>query len=92
MTTTGQEVCARCGEALPKDRPEGWHRFGIGLHRWTEHHTLRWFHWRFQWLPEDPSDQVRATYTALDLCRGCAADVLLYAQGKPPITNPSGTH
>jgi hypothetical protein len=36
-----------------------------------------------RWLPENPSDQLRETYTELDLCDPCARDVLAFAQTRP---------
>lgn len=90
-TRTVEKNCTRCGAkvaAIMSGPPEGrdrWMRYGVRItHR---EHVLRFSMFKRQWLPENPQDQVRETYTTLDLCDPCAGDVLLFAQGKPV---PSG--
>lgn len=80
--------CTRCGMAVPEilsgppDARNMWWRNRVQMREVA--HTLRFSIFKRQWLPADPFDQVAETYTNLDLCDDCAADVYLYAQGLPP--------
>ena len=78
------ETCTRCGADVPTEMLVGGTRYAIRIRRQTTtvHHRLRFARHRFVWLPEDPADQVRTTYTDLALCDDCCAAVFLYAQGK----------
>lgn len=75
--------CTRCNATIVTQPPggEGWINKAL-MRRKTVHYFLRFSMWRFQWLPENPGNQVRSTYTELELCSGCAAAVFLFAQGK----------
>jgi hypothetical protein len=80
--------CTRCGVTVqaimagpPADK-DTWWRNVVGMRRvegarWV----MRFRMFRRTWLPEDPMDQVRETYTELDLCDDCARAVFAFAQG-----------
>lgn len=76
-------TCSRCKGDLPAGPPrhECWVNRAL-LRRTTARHGLRFQMSRFTPWTENPWDQVRVTYTDLDLCSDCAADVFLYAQGR----------
>ncbi len=76
-------TCSRCKKPRPTGllRGKGWVN-SVLLRRTTVRHALRFNMWRITPWTEDPSDQVRHTYTDLELCSSCAADVFLYAQGR----------
>lgn len=53
---------------------------------------LRLRRFRWVWLPANPRDRVRESYSTLDLCDWCAGDVFLFAQGLPARDrSPSAT-
>jgi hypothetical protein len=86
------ETCARCSAEVTKvldtkSRPldkETWRRYRalmvVRHHKVTNVLKFRMF--TLRWLPADPRDQLRETYTELHLCDDCATAVFLFAQGK----------
>lgn len=90
---TGDTTCTRCGADVPSimsgppDKRDRWWRNQIRMTRREVHHVMHFRIFTRRWLPEDPSDQVRETYTTLDLCDRCAGEVFLFAQGKKPARN-----
>jgi hypothetical protein len=79
---TGQDTaknCARCQRPVPAEMPREGVRQTVRLRRETYGWRLR-----FRWLPENPADRARESYTPLDLCDWCAGDVFLFAQGLSP--------
>lgn len=75
--------CSRCKNPLSAGIPR--HKCWVNkalLRRTTIQHGLRFQLWRFAPWTENPWEQVRMTYTDLELCSACAADVFLYAQGR----------
>jgi hypothetical protein len=59
-------------------------RYAIRIRRQltTVSHRLRFARHRFVWMPENPADQIRTTYTDLTLCDDCCGAVFVFAQGK----------
>lgn len=82
------KVCTRCGVGVPAilsgppDERDTWWRKQVTMTRREVRHVLRFRMFKLRWLPEDPGDQLRETYTTLDLCDDCASAVFLFAQGK----------
>jgi len=79
------EACTRCGTDVPTKMPTEGTRYQIRIRREqaTVVYRLRFAIHRFQWMPEDPADQVRTMFTDLMLCDPCAAAVFQFAQTKP---------
>lgn len=83
--------CTRCGRGVapilsgPPDGRDTWWRNQIGMtHREkTSTWVLRLRIFKRRWLPEYAGDQLRETYTTLDLCDDCAAAVFAFAQNLP---------
>ncbi|MDT0302925.1 hypothetical protein [Streptomonospora wellingtoniae] len=75
------KTCTRCRNPIPKAPDEGWVNKAL-LRKQAIRYGLRFNMWRFRWMPEDPGDQARLSYTELDLCSPCAGAVFLFAQGK----------
>lgn len=80
--------CTRCGIDVPRvlsgpieDR-NVWTRYRAGLKRTTSTNTLKFSMFRREWLPENPHDQLRETFTTLELCDDCTRLVFLFAQGE----------
>jgi hypothetical protein len=89
---SAESKCTRCGadvttvldtKSRPLDR-DTWRRYRalmvVRHHKVT--HVLRFRMFTLRWLPADPHDQLRETYTELHLCDDCATAVFLFAQGK----------
>lgn len=86
---TPDRECTRCGTSVPAilgpppDDRDRWHRYLIRMRRREVVYTLRFRIFTLRWLPANPSDQLRETYTELDLCDPCARVVLRFAQTAP---------
>ena len=70
--------CSRCGADIEAAPAQGT-TFRTMVHTNTTV-VYSWFKWQF--LPKDPGDQVRETYTRFALCPDCARQVLKYLQGE----------
>lgn len=85
MSETSQ--CQRCAAEVPSilGPPPGdrdtWWRNRIAVRRREVTYTLRLRMFRRRWLPENPHDQVRETWTELVLCDDCARAVFAFAAG-----------
>lgn len=84
-----EQRCTRCGADVPailgpppSDR-DTWWRNQIRMTRSEVQWTLRIRMLKLRWLPKNPHDQVRETYTTLSLCDDCAAAVFAFAQNQP---------
>jgi hypothetical protein len=83
-------TCTRCGGVVTDRTPSEGHTQRIGLTRTTTTWRLRFSRFRWVWLPANPMDRVRESYSTLNLCDWCAGDVFLFAQGLPPRTHGMG--
>lgn len=57
-------------------------QYRIGMTRESATWRLRFRLWRARWMPENPRDRVRTTYTDLVLCDPCGVDVWDFAYTK----------
>lgn len=76
--------CTRCHSPLPTELPQEGHRYGLRMKTKTVEHTLRFSIIRFRWMPKDPADLVRTTYTDFPLCDPCASAVMDFAHRREP--------
>jgi hypothetical protein len=83
--STNEKTCTRCGETIPDVPTEGWVN-KILLRKQGVRYRLRVNMWRLRWMPENPADQMRLTYTEFDLCPPCVRAVLAYAYGKGVVS------
>ena len=73
--------CTRCHKPIPDVPTEGWVN-KVLLVKQGVRYKLRLNMWRLRWLPENPADRMRLTYSEVDLCSPCSVAVWMYAQGK----------
>ena len=87
--SAGDATCTRCGVSVPSilsgpvDDRDTWWRNQIRMDRREVSNTLRMRMFTRRWLPENPADQLRETFTTLDLCDECSAAVFMFAQNLP---------
>lgn len=87
--------CTRCDAVVPSilsgppDERDMWWRNVIGMRRIEVAYRMRLRMFRRRWLPENPHDQLRETYTELDLCDPCARAVFAFAQARPVADTPT---